>query len=166
MPSRQCKDSHYKDTCKTVSRSSITSHHHITPHHITSHHISTYHITSHINISHHITSHINISHHITPHHTITSHHIITPSHHISHHTTPRVSCTMTFQLDLYLQGHSAMIDFVIKLLIYGTSCRVRSTVCKVLDGLSLYYAIWHLWSLAREVVSRNDSWPRCARQKS
>ena len=66
-----------------------------------------------------------------------------------------VSCIVTFDLALYLQGNSAMT--AIKLLKYGTSCHVRSTACTVLDGCFLYLA--QMIISMRGCVMSNDLWP-------
>ena len=66
-----------------------------------------------------------------------------------------VSHAMTFDLDLYLQGRSAMA--AIKLLKYGTSCAVRSTACTVLDEFFLYLA--QMITNMRGYVVCNDLWP-------
>ena len=48
--------------------------------------------------------------------------------------------------------------FAIKLLKYGTSCRVRSTTCTLLDGFFLYLA--QMITSMRGCVMCNDVWPR------
>ena len=65
-----------------------------------------------------------------------------------------VSHVTTFDLDLYLQGYSAMnLD---KLLKYVTSCCVRSTVHTILDGTFLYLA--QMSTSMRVCVMCNDLW--------
>ena len=63
---------------------------------------------------------------------------------------------MTFDLDLYLQGHSAQI-FAIKLLKYDTSFRVCSTACTDLDRF-FPYLVQMIISM-RGCVACNDIWP-------
>ena len=48
-------------------------------------------------------------------------------------------------------------DFVVKLLKYGTSCRVRSIACTVLDGFFPYLA--RMITSMRWCVAYNDLWP-------
>ena len=51
-----------------------------------------------------------------------------------------VSCTMTFDLDLYLL-RTFSHDFAIKLLKYCIACRVRFTACTILGGFFPYLAL-------------------------
>ena len=56
-----------------------------------------------------------------------------------------------------ISSRSFSLDFAIKLLQYGASCRVRSTACTVLDGFFPYLA--QMITGMRGCVVHNDLWP-------
>ena len=56
----------------------------------------------------------------------------------------------------HISSRSFSHDFVIKLLKYGTCCRVHSTACTVLDGFFPYWA--QLITSIRGCVVRNELW--------
>ena len=67
-----------------------------------------------------------------------------------HYLWEGVLCEMTFYLDLYICGHSAVT--LQQLLKYGTSCHFCSTACTILDRLFPYFINWYFkqWRLFSE----------------